>query len=347
MPRAFCRGKTTEESTMGLYPPCRSVSIPSLVLLLAAGVGVPALARAQAMEIKPARIEYEFYPTAGVQGPGAQAGAEARFQSARASLSVPMPVGETALLIPGLKYQVLDVGQSDANAASDSASVEALHSLALSMGWFQPLGSGWSSFVQVGGGLAGDLTEDIESDDWVVSAQLLALWNVTGELTLGGGVGYDRRTGEVAPLPLVAVNWQPRSDLLLRSVLPQFLSLRYRPEQLLTLALDSGLEGERYHLSESRAGVAHAEVAYSVIKVGPSATLHWTSWFHTRLAGGVALHRRFELYDDDTSLGDLEVGRGPFAGLEIWFGPSGWSSDAPETALATASAPDERASDEP
>ena len=134
-------------------------------------------------------------------------------------------------------------------------------------------------------------------------------------------------------------NWEPSSEWLVRGVLPQFLAVRYRPHERVTLAVDSGLDGERYHLSEEAVGVAHGEVAYSVIKVGPSVTLHWTDWLHTRINGGMALHRRFDLFERDRSRGDLEVGSGPYAGLELWLGPSGWSSDAAEAALAAAGAP--------
>jgi hypothetical protein len=78
-------------------------------------------------------------------------------------------------------------------------------------------------------------------------------------------------------------------------------------------------------------------VALSVIHVVPSLTLHWTRWLHTRFTGGVVLSRRFQLYVDDISQGDLDVDRSPFAGFELWLGPSGWSSDAVETAMATVS----------
>jgi hypothetical protein len=309
----------------------------SLGLALLASCFVPALAQAQAAELKPARLEYEYYPSAGVRGLGGPE-SEARFQTARASLAVPTPIGRSdTLLIPGLRYTLLDVGQSTPTTGGEAQPVEALHSFALSLGVLQPLDDRWSLFAQFGAGLAGNLSSEVASDDWVVSAQALAMRRVADGFTLGAGLGYDRRTGDVRPLPLVAFDWQPRPDLLLRGILPQFLALRYRAGRPVTLAVEASLEGERYHLSEQDVGVAHGEVAHSVAKLGPSLTLHWTDWFHTRLASGLVLDRRFELYVDDISQGDLDVSKGPYAGIELWFGPSGWSSDAAETAMATAS----------
>jgi len=298
---------------------------------------IPALAQAQSAEIKPARIEYEYYPRTEVRGLGGP-DSDARFQAARVSLSLPTPLGESdTILIPGLRYSLLEVGQSTPTSGGEGRPIEALHSVVLSLGVLQPLDERWSLFAQLGGGLAGNLSSEVASDDWVVSAQALAMWKVAGDFTLGAGLGYDRRTGDVRPLPLVAFDWQPRPDLLLRGILPQFLALRYRAGAPVTLAVEASLDGERYHLSQDDVGVAHGEVAHRVAKVGPSVTLHWTEWFHTRLAGGVVLDRRFELYVDDISQGDLDVSKGPYAGIELWFGPSGWSADAAETAMATAS----------
>jgi uncharacterized protein DUF6268 len=311
----------------------------AFTLALAATALYPALAHAQAAELKPARLEYEFYPGSRVSGLSRAGGeSDVHFHAARASLSVPTLVGKETLLIPGLKYQLLDVGAESPAGSAQTGSVEALHSLMLSIGVLQPLGGDFSLFAQLGGGLAGDLSSEPTSEDWVVSAQALGLWAVTHDFTLGAGVGYDRRTGEVAPLPLVAFSWEPEPDLLVRGVLPQFFSLRYRLATPVTLGLEAGMDGERYHLSEQNLGLSHAEVAHSVIKAGPSVTVHWTNWFHTRLAGGVVASRRFELYVDDISQGDLDVSHGPFAGIELWFGPSGWSSDAVETAIGTAGA---------
>ena len=92
----------------------------------------------------------------------------------------------------------------------------------------------------------------------MVSAQALGLWAVTPDFTLGAGVGYDRRTGDVAPLPLVAFSWEPAPDLLVRGVLPQFFSLRYRVATPVTLGLEAGMDGERYHRARSVASWTRA-----------------------------------------------------------------------------------------
>ncbi|HKU43609.1 MAG TPA: hypothetical protein VJR89_35845, partial [Polyangiales bacterium] len=125
----------------------------------------------------------------------------------------------------------------------------------------------------------------------------------------------------------LAVDWQPSSRFMLRGVAPESLAARYRVVPWLSLGIEGAMEGERYHLTEATSGRDDAELAYSLIKAGVAATVHWNDWLHTRAYGGATLHRRFEIFLDDESQGDLRVEPGPYAGLELWLGPSGWKTD--------------------
>jgi hypothetical protein len=250
----------------------RVCSLPVLLWVMVVCWSRASSAHGPIGEPKPARVEYEYFPQASVSSAGSSPLA-ARFQVARIGLTLPVPVSRSTLLLPALRYQVLDIGAEGARLPAERDPVEALHSLQLSLGTLVQLGEHWRLLGQLGGGVAGDLAVRLSADDWVLSASLLALWTAGSGFTLGAGVGYDRRTGDVAPLPLIGVYWELSPHILVRGVLPQSVSLRYRPEQHITLALDGGLDGERYHLSRARVAVDHAEVAYSVVKLGPSATL--------------------------------------------------------------------------
>jgi len=288
---------------------------------------VPAAVQAQLDDLKPAVASYEHYPSARVRGAvGTDGSEEVGFHVLKTGLTVPIALNDGGtLLIPGFKYTLMDVITETSAADEAVASVDALHALSLSAGMWQRFDEHWSVYGTIGGGLASDLSGDLASDEWVFSAQLLALYTIVPAFTLGAGVGYDRRTGEVAPLPLLAINWQPSHAFMIRGVVPVTLNIRYRPVDALTLALESALEGERYHLDRRRLGVEHAEVAYSVVKLGLAATAHIAELIHTRMYGGAALCRRFKVYvDDDEQGGGLELGSGGYAGIELWLGPSGW-----------------------
>lgn len=279
-------------------------------------------AHAQLGDIKVASTAYEYFPTAkGRATPLNPNGGNASFQLFRAQVSVPIALTERTYFIPGVRYTLLDV-----NASRDDSrqTIRALHALLLKAALWHSFSERWAVFAAVGGGLASDFSSGVSSRDWVVSAQLIGMWTVVPGFTLGAGVGYDRRTGNVSPLPLLAVDWRPNDVFMIRGIVPELLAVRYRAVPWLTVALEGALEGERYHLGAKKFRADDAEVAYRVAKAGLSATVHWTSWLNTRVYGGATFWRRFEFYVDDKSQGDVRVAAGPFAGLELSVGPSIW-----------------------
>ena len=315
----------------------------ALVLCAAFGIFAAATAHAQLGDFKIASASYEYYPYAETEetdlSPG---GSEVAFQNFRANVTLPIELdGKNTILIPALKYSLLDIVERDGEGNAPESSVEALHAIMLKTSLYQRFDEDWAMFASIGGGLASDFGGDLGGDDWVVSGQLIGLWTIVPEFTLGAGVGYDRRTGDVTPLPLLAVSWQPSERFMLRGIVPESLAARYRAVQWLTLGVEGALEGERYHLSglaspqSADAGspdVEDAEVAYSVGKVGLAATAHLQPSLHARVYGGAALHRRFEVYVDDDSQGDLRVATAPYIGIELFVGPSGWREDQAQRA---------------
>lgn len=298
-------------------------------LLAAACLATTGGAHAQQLgDFKLASAGYEYYPNAKAKLTSLNPdGGDAAFQVFTAALTVPIVLEkDRTILIPGFRYSMLDIIQDQDSLARNQTPVDALHSLMLKLSLLHNFNEHWGVFVSVSGGIASDLAGSLAGDDFVVAAQALALWTIIPDFTLGAGIGYDRRTGSVSPLPLIGLDWQPSPVFMIRGVVPQSLAIPYRALNWLTLGLEGALEGERYHLSD-RPGDENVEVAYRVVKVGAAATVHWTRFLHTRLYGGAATLRRFEVFIDDDSRGDLKLETGPFVGIELALGPSGWKAD--------------------
>lgn len=308
------------------HPRTRSKTLLLAALTALALLCLSSQAHAQLGDQKIASAEYEYYPYAESNENALNPdGGEAAFQMFRTKLQLPtMLGGGSTILLPGFRYSLLDIIQRD----RPNGAVDALHALLLSAGVLQRFDEHWAMFARIEGGIASNLAGDLTSDDWVVAGQLIGLWTIVPDFTLGAGVGYDRRTGSVSPLPLLALSWQPSEQFMIRGVVPESLAVRYRLVTWLTLGAEGSLEGERYHLSNDAIADQNAEVAHSIGKVGLAATVHCTRWLHTRLYGGAAVHRRFELYVDDDSQGDLEMDPAPYVGLEVAVGPSGWRADS-------------------
>ena len=303
------------------------------LLLMAAAISsfscfAPAPARAQLGEVKPLTLSYEYDPAMElVDAPGRDPGAKLAFHVFKAGLTVPLVFGGgKTVLLPSLRYQLLTTEQSGTPPDPLAPRIDTLHSSMLGMGIYHVLSEQIAFYAALSGGVAADGPGIFESQALVVSGQLIGIWTIVPDLSVGLGIGYDRRTGSVAPLPLLAIDWQPAERFMLRGVLPASLAVRYRLFTPITVGAEGALEGERYHLNEDDFG-QEAELAYSVIKAGLALTVHWTRSLHTRFYGGAALRRRFEPYYQDRELGGFSASPGGYAGLELFMGPSGWKSD--------------------
>jgi hypothetical protein len=290
-------------------------------------------AHAQLGDFKLAAASYEYYPNArATQNALNPEGNDVAFQSFKAQLTVPITIAkDRTIFIPGFRYYALDIIPDDGTSQdAPAAQVDALHALMLKAGLWHRFTESWAVFASVSAGVASDFGGELSTDDLVFAGHLIALWTLLPEFTIGAGIGYDRRTGELAPLPLVALDWQPSDRFMVRGVVPELLAIRWCAIQWLTLGLEGALEGERYHLDDSDLEDMEVEVAYSIIKAGAAATVHCAARIHTRVYGGIAASRRFEILVDDVSQGDLEVATRPYLGIELVFGPSGWKSDSRE-----------------
>lgn len=137
-----------------------------LVLAALAGFGA-ATAHAQLADLKLASVGFEYYPYAETEetslSPG---GTEVAFQSFKANLTLPIMLdGKNTILIPAIKYSLLDVIQRERAAESGESSVDALHALMLKTSLYQRFDEDWAMFASIGGGLASDLAGDLGSED--------------------------------------------------------------------------------------------------------------------------------------------------------------------------------------
>jgi hypothetical protein len=103
------------------------------------------------------------------------------------------------------------------------------------------------------------------------------------------------------------------------------LAWRALPE--LTMGINGGLDGNRYHLSSNEVPVDSAELAYSVTSAGPVMIVHVTRTLHLHIESGMTIRRRFELFLDDTSQGSGGLESTWYVGARVRFGASGWRSD--------------------
>ncbi|MFN3200433.1 MAG: DUF6268 family outer membrane beta-barrel protein [Bradymonadia bacterium] len=297
----------------------------TLVLMLLVVFGGPS--SAQRMVEGPAILDYSYYPAVVSEQPGDdQPRSHRHLQEIFAAVGLPVVhKSSKTLIFPALQYSVLlpeDTG--------NTRELDALHNPMLQVLVVHELSASWQGMLIAGGGLASDLGGKVTADDWMYRVSALASYQFNPDFRLGAGVDYDRRTGELRPLPLVALDWHFSETLRLSGVVPARVMFAWRAAPSLTMALAGSLTGNRYHISEERVGVEDAELAYSMARVGPTVVWHIHPMLHFRAQAGATILRRYEVFIGDERRGDGSLDNGPFFGVRLRVGPSGWRSDAPE-----------------
>ena len=292
-------------------------------LMFAAGLMLTAPASAQMGG--PVSLEYTAYPTSRSQDlPENVEPAETRVQNIALSLGVPIQFKSSGtLLFPSFKYNALLL---DRRPELDPQ-LNALHNPALQLVVLQKLSESWTGLAIVSGGLASDLKGDLTRDDAVFTGSLIASYAFSDDFSLGGGVTYDRRTGDLQPLPLVQLNWHLTERLRISGVVPANVIIVWRASEPITLGLSGGLQGNRYHLDEETWGIDEAEVAYSVIQAGPTIAYHVNRLLHLEVTGGWTIRRRAELLLRDETQDVSYLENNAFLSVRLRVGLSGWRSD--------------------
>ncbi len=302
--------------------PLLARSFAGSILLIAALATGPAAA--QLAEFRGASVGYTFDAPVDFGPKGSLT-----FHTVRVDAARPLVLGPL-LLIPALRYQLTRVEQEAPNAAAPG--VRDLHFAALGLSGVFPLSSSWRISLTGGLNLASDLVESLSLHDFSLSGTALVLYTFSPHFSAGLGVSYDGRTGDLLPVPVGLLAWEPVSNFAIRGLVPSNFSIAFRPEPHVTLELVALLDGERYHLG-SPAGQSQ-EVALSQVRTGAGVRLHLTKGLHLELLGGVVPWRRFETFSSGASTANFRPSMNPFVAVNFWLGLSGWRSDLPTPAPA-------------
>lgn len=260
-----------------------------------------------------AATSFEYYPSASNgDRPG-----ETQLNVFRTSAGVPIPVADKTKLMLGAAHELLDVRPSVGESFQ-------LHAPKVTLGVIQDFTKRWGMMAFVDGGLASDFSDDLGSNDVLLSVTAIGTYAVSDQIKFGVGAVYDRRTGTLAPLPAILLDVRLSERLRIKGFAPTYVKFEHHTTDWLDLGVRATFEGNRFHLGEEQAGISNAELAYSNLTVGPKLTLNFTDWTHLDLYAAAAVYRRYELFQDDESLARYELSPTVGYGARFWVAPSGW-----------------------
>jgi hypothetical protein len=265
-----------------------------------------------------ASTSFEYYPKSNY----GDNGGKLQLNVFRASVGVPIPVAEKTTLVAGASYEMLDIHPSDSETFQ-------LHAPVISAGVVQGIGDHWGVMAFADLGFASDFSEKVGSDDVLASLTGVVTYKLSESFTIGAGAVYDRRTGQLAPLPALLLNLRISERARVRGFVPSYLTAEYRATNWLDVGIRSTFEGNRFHLGEKKFGAPDLELAYSTLTVGPKVTLNVTDWVHFDIYAAAAPHRRYEVFQNDESMSKTKIDSTIAYGARFWIGPSGWEQPKP------------------
>jgi hypothetical protein len=229
-------------------------------------------------------------------------GLRAQVASYDVAVNVPVPLGESTFLIPGLAHHT--EGISYQQSPPGFIPVRTLRSFDASLLFTQMLSDHWSVSIRPSVGLAGDL-ERIDSGAWRYGLVAMGTYVFGDDLVIGGGGLVSWSFGEVLPLPLFYLDWRPTKSWRFETSAPSFAALTFALGDRWELGAQADVAGNSYALRGDTVAAPCAaggecvdHVAYSVIAASGSVRLRtWSSlWLSASI--GHTLWRRFEQKDE-------------------------------------------------
>jgi len=235
----------------------------------------------------------------------------------RANAGVPIEVAKQTTLIAGVGYELIDARPSEADSLQ-------LHSVKGVFGVDQRIGKHFELVLLGEAGLASDFKDPVGSNDLLLSATGFVTYSFGESFKLGAGAIYDRRTGELAPLPALLLKLRLGERFRIRGFAPVWLTAEYRCFDWLDVGVRSNLDGNRFHLGKETWQLDEAELAYSNFTVGPKLTFNFSDWLHLDVYAAGAVYRRFEVFQNDESYLRSDLSPVIGYGARFWIAPSGW-----------------------
>lgn len=268
------------------------------VLGAAAAVALATAARAQLPPLL--EVSGQYLPASSI---ASVPGLRAQVASYDASVSVPIPVGELAYLLPGATYHTESVSYEHAPAGF--AEVRQLQAADVSLLYTRAVAERWWVSVRGSVGLAGDF-EAIDSGVLRYGGFAMATHTFGEHLVLGAGALVTHAFGELNPLPMAYLDWRPRPWLRVEANLPVMAEAKLILGDRVELGAVADASGNEYAIRAARirrdprcaaAGGCMDHLALAEIDAGGVARVRLFSTLWLSATAGRNLWRRFEQKD--------------------------------------------------
>lgn len=270
------------------------------ILLLAANVGPAGKVRGGWETDKPAGLNYFFIPDTAFKDVEGKIG----MHSAQATAVAPIALSDSTFLTFGADCQGLFVGYKDigtwvcdGETYTKNDLPEDLYAIDLVAGLGVDRGD-WAVYAEFRPGIHSDL-EDVDTRDIYYEGGLMASYAFSEAFSASLGLYYDDSFGEPELYPLAGAQWLIGGGFVLDAFLPSYLIVSCQPGSRIRFGLRGRLDGHQFRLRKLIWD--DTVVKYEQVMIGPFVDFSLTGTVVLRIEGGVAVARKFEFRDDDSS----------------------------------------------
>lgn len=229
---------------------------------------------------------------------------KAQVNAGLAEVVIPVQAGEKTWVVPGASYRLEAPRFLDPEG--DAPPIPFLHEIDVSLAVSQRFGDRWSLLVKAEAGLAGDLAA-VDRGTVRVAGVALGAYRFSEAFELGAGLGVTWAFGQVLPIPVVKLRWEPDETLSLEGLLPSHLTFAWQPVDRFRTGLFGEILGNEYAIrtleaqefaectGEERGCLDH--VAYTDGNVGGFVGARVVGGLWLEAHGGASVYRRFEMLD--------------------------------------------------
>jgi len=292
----------------------------SIVTIGALLMGVTSAAQAQPGPS--VSVNYDFLPYQDFSDPIVMDdgtvidNASVQLRKTRTALSYPMIFSEgRTVLVHELTYQLIDFRYREIQNP-----LRRLHSAGYTLIMQHQLSPKWSLLALGTPSLASDLGADVSEDDFSFQAAVVSIRHFSERFSMGFGAAYSSQFGSPMPLPVVAFDWNNGKNLTAKAILPVSFEFWYRPGSRIDLGLLVAGDGNSFRGDPTVYQVAHPELRYRMLTVGPAAKITLTPTVRLNVEAGLIGLHRFEFYDSDTEAYSYDLEPRQYVRVGLQFG---------------------------
>lgn len=242
--------------------------------------------------------------------------AQVQLKKMKASLSYPIIFSEgRTVLVNEFSYQLIEF-----KYRNFTESIKKLHAASYTLMLQHQLSEKWSVWAIGTPSLASDLEADISKDDFNFQAVSIFIRQYSERLSIGYGAAYSTQFGSVVPLPVLAVDWNNGSNLMVKAILPVSLEFWYRPGARVDFGLVVAGDGNNFNGDPDIYDVTSPELRYTMLTLGPAARIKLSNHMLLNLEAGLVGLHRFEFYDGDDEVASYDLKPSRYFRLGIQFG---------------------------